>query len=206
MMSGQMHRILTGVQRRYGPVVRVGPNELLVADPDTLWRINGVRSGYGRGGWYSSVRFDPSGHSLLSEPDTALHDARKAQLVGGYAGKGRVNLEAAVDSQVAVLVKLLASKYLSKAGDAAQKAMDFGRVARYFTIDVTTLTGMGEPWGDLPTETDMFHFLGDSDAFVPFMHCISMAPSLRSFFSSPFFLALAGPKPTDKSGLGQFLG
>ena len=197
-----MHQILPEVQKKYGRIARIGPNELLIFDPETFLHINGVRSTYGRGGWYSSVRFDPYGHSLLSEPDTVKHDKRKAQLAGGYAGKGRMNLEKDVDSQLAVLVDLLRSNYATKNG---KRLMDFGRIARYFTIDVTTLTGMGEPWGDLPTETDMFHFLGDSDDFVPFMHCISMS-SLRGFFSSTFFLKLAGPKPTDKQGMGQFLG
>lgn len=202
MSSGRMHQILPEVQKKYGRIARIGPNELLIFDPETFLHINGVRSTYGRGGWYSSVRFDPYGHSLLSEPDTVKHDKRKAQLAGGYAGKGRMNLEKDVDSQLAVLVDLLRSNYATKNG---KRLMDFGRIARYFTIDVTTLTGMGEPWGDLPTETDMFHFLGDSDDFVPFMHCISMS-SLRGFFSSTFFLKLAGPKPTDKQGMGQFLG
>lgn len=205
MRSGKMHRILTETQRRYGPIVRVGPNELLVYDSETLWHINSVRSGYGRGGWYESIRFDPSGHSMLSEPDTERHDARKAQLASSYAGKGGVDLEAVVDSQIAVLVDLLQKKYVRKIGDEATKPLDFGCIARYFTIDVTTLAGMGKPWGDLAAETDMFHFLETADAFVPFMHCISMVPLLRSVFTSPTFLALAGPKPTDEMGLGRFL-
>jgi hypothetical protein len=144
---------------------------------------------------------------MLSKSDTARHDTRKARLASSYAGKGHVNLEAAVDCQVAVLVDLLERKYVCKPGDGGggTKVLDFGLVTRYFTIDVTTLAGMGEPWGNLAAETDMFHFLGDSDAFVPFMHCVSMMPSLRSLFASPFFLALAGPKPTDDKGMGQFL-
>jgi len=204
MSSGRMHKILMEQQRKHGPIVRIGPKELLVYDADTLWHINSVRSTYGRGGWYASIRFDPYGHSLLSEPDTAKHDRRKAQLAGGYAGRGRVDLEKIVDSQVAVLVDLLRTKYLSSA--EGTKAMDFGRIARYFTIDVTTLTAIGEPWGDLPTETDMYQFLQGSDDFVPFMHCISMSSPLRTFFSSSFFLKLAGPKPTDQNGMGKFLG
>jgi hypothetical protein len=208
MRSGRMHRFATEIQRQYGPIVRVGPNELLVYDPDTIWHINGLRSGYGRGGWYEGMRFDPYGHNLFSEPDTARHDARKAQLASAYSTRGGVNFESVVDSQVAVLVDLLERKYTNKPGDraVATKMMDFGIIAKYFTTDVTTHACMGKPWGDLPTETDMFHFLEDSAAFVPFMHCIGMVPFLRSFFASPFFLALAGPKTTDTRGLGQFLG
>jgi len=208
MRSGRMHRVVAETQRQYGPIVRIGPNELLVYDPETVWHINGLRSGYGRGGWYEAMRFDPDGHNIFSEPDTALHDARKAKLASAYSSRGGVDFEGVVDTQIGVLVDLLEKKYVQRqrGGAAATKVVDFGILAKYFTTDVTTHACMGEPWGDLPTETDMYHFLGDSEEFVPMMHCIGMVPMLRSFFASPFFLALAGPKTTDTRGLGQFLG
>lgn len=210
MRTGQMHRVAVETSRRYGPIVRIGPNELLVHDPDTVWHINGLRSGYGRGGWYEGMRFDPYGHNLFSEPDTARHDARKAQLANAFTTRGGVDFEAIVDTHVAVLVDLLARKYAvpqqKKPGDACRPMMDFGIMTKYFSCDVTTHACLGTPWGDLPTETDMFHFIEDADAFTPFMHSIGMVPFLRSFFASPLFLSVAGPKLTDKRGLGQFLG
>jgi len=39
-----MHHTLAELHRRYGPIVRVGPNELLIYDAQALWRINGARS------------------------------------------------------------------------------------------------------------------------------------------------------------------
>jgi hypothetical protein len=208
---GRMERVLAETQRRYGPIMRIGPNELMVYDPDTLWHINGVRSSYTRGGWYQSLRMDPSGESILSEPDTARHDARKAQVTAPYAGPRRlVNLEAAVDSQLAVLVDLLATKYAydpSRPGrDGATKALDFGGIIHDFTIDVMTLIVLGKPWGNVANETDTFQFVSIMDAFLPYIQLVAVVPLLRSFFTSSFFLALAGPKPTDKAGMGQFLG
>lgn len=203
MSTGRMHVRLAEEQEKYGKIMRIGPNELLVYDPETLWRINNVRSSYGRGDWYGSIQFDPYGHSVLSEPDTARHDNRKAKLAAGYAGKGVVNLEAKVDSQIAVLVNLLKTKYLGK--DKAQ-VVDFGRLIRFFQVDLVTLVGSGEPWGDLPTETDQFDFISIADSFVPFLHSFMMIPALRDFFASQFFLKLAGPKHTDQKGMGRFLG
>lgn len=183
--------------------MRIGPNELLVYDPETLWHMNSVRSTYGRGNWYASIQFDPYGHSVLSEPDTAKHDRRKAQIGSGYAGKGNVNLEQKVDSQIAILVNILKTKYLNKSG---QGIVDFGRLVRFFQIDLVTLVGSGEPWGDLATETDQFDFISIADGVVPFLHSFMMIPLLRDFFASKFFLSLAGPKATDKKGMGRFLG
>ncbi|KAI0414489.1 cytochrome P450 [Xylaria grammica] len=203
MNTGRMHLRLAEEQEKYGKIMRIGPNELLVYDPQTLWQINNVRSNYGRGDWYGSIQFDPYGHSVLSEPDTARHDKRKAKLAAGYAGKGAVNLEAKVDTQLAVLVNLLKSKYLAK---GKSHVVDFSRLIRFFQVDIVTLAGSGEPWGDLETETDQFDFISIADSFVPFLHSFMMIPSLRDFFASEFFLKLAGPKHTDQKGMGRFLG
>lgn len=203
MATGRMHLRLGEEQEKYGKIMRIGPNELLVYDPQTLWQINNVRSNYGRGDWYGSIQFDPYGHSVLSEPDTARHDKLKAKLAAGYAGKGAVNLEAKVDSQIAVLVNLLKSKYLVR---GKPHVVDFSRLIRFFQVDIVTLVGSGEPWGDLATETDQFDFISIADSFVPFLHCFMMIPTLRDFFSSEFFLKLAGPKHTDQKGMGRFLG
>ncbi|KAH8892948.1 cytochrome P450 [Thozetella sp. PMI_491] len=200
MRTGKLYQILIDLHDKYGSIVRIGPNELLLSDIDSLLPMSSVRSGYSRGAWYSSVRFDPYDHSLFSEPDTAKHDARKSKLTSGYSGKGKMNMEQDVDSQLEILVDVLRRKYMGR------KPMDFGRIARYFTVDVTTLVGMGKPWGDLATETDVFQFIETSDAFVPFMHTISMISPLGRFFSSSPMLKLIGPKPTDPSGLGKFLG
>ncbi|KAJ8120003.1 hypothetical protein ONZ43_g3176 [Nemania bipapillata] len=203
MSTGQTHLRLAEEQEKYGKIMRIGPNELLVYDPQTLWHINNVRSSYGRGGWYGSIQFDPYGHSVLSEPDTAKHDQRKAKLAAGYAGKGVVDLEAKVDSQLAVLIDLLKTKYLVK---GKSHIVDFSRLIRFFQIDIVTLAGSGEPWGNLATETDQFDFISIADSFVPFLHSFMMIPSLRDFFASEFFLKLAGPKHTDQKGMGRFLG
>ncbi|KAI3318433.1 cytochrome P450 [Xylariaceae sp. AK1471] len=203
MSTGRMHLRLAEEQEKYGPIMRIGPNELLVFDPQILWHINNVRSSYGRGDWYASIQFDPYGHSVLSEPDTAKHDKRKAKLAAGYAGKGAVNLEAKVDSQLEVLVNLLKTKYLAK---GKPHVVDFSRLVRFFQVDVVTLAGSGEPWGDLATETDQFDFISIADTYVPFLHSFMMIPLLRDFFASKFFLQLAGPKHTDKNGMGKFLG
>ncbi|KAI8944619.1 cytochrome P450 [Xylaria longipes] len=203
MATGRMHLRLAEEQEKYGKIMRIGPNELLVYDPQTLWQINNVRSSYGRGDWYGSIQFDPYGHSVLSEPNTARHDKRKAKLAAGYAGKGAVDLEAKVDSQVAILVNLLKTKYLVK---GKSHIVDFSRLIRFFQVDIVTLAGSGEPWGDLATESDQFDFISIADSFVPFLHSFMMIPTLRDIFASKFFLKIAGPKHTDEKGMGRFLG
>jgi hypothetical protein len=203
MNTGHMHLRLLKEQEKHGKIVRIGPNELLVYDAETLGHMNSVRSNYGRGDWYASIQFDPYGHSVLSEPNTTKHDQRKAKIIGGYSNKGNMNLEKDVDSQIAVMVDLIKTKY---ACQPESPLLDLGRLVRFFQVDLVTLVGIGEPWGDLKSETDQFDFIAISDTFVPFLHCFMMIPYLRDLFASKLFLMLAGPKATDEKGMGRFLG
>lgn len=201
MSTGQMHLKLNAEQDKHGKIVRIGPNELMVCDSEALWQINSVRSEYPRGLWYSSIQFDPYAHSVLSEPNTALHDKRKAKLMAGYNGQGRTDLEADVDTMVAELVNVIKTNYADKG-----KILDFALLIRFFQVDLINLVGSGQPWGDLKHEKDNFDFISIADTFVPFLHTFMMIPALRDFFASQFFLKLAGPKPTDSNGMGRFLG
>ncbi|KAI1383031.1 cytochrome P450 [Hypoxylon trugodes] len=202
MRTGRNQFIMAEQQEKYGKIMRLGPNELMIYDPETLWYINGARSTYRRGGWYDSAKFDPYGHNILSEPDTVTHDKRKAKVMSGYAGKGNVNIEQKVDSQLALLVDVLRKNHLQE-GD---NIVDFSKLIRFFQVDLVTLVGSSEPWGDLPTETDKFDFISLADGMVPFLDSFMMVPYLRNFFASSFFLTLAGPKATDKKGMGRFMG
>ncbi len=56
---------------KYGPVIRVGPNRVLVSDVDSLYRISGVRSQYKKAEWYKLSRVSKHGDNTLSilEPE-----------------------------------------------------------------------------------------------------------------------------------------
>lgn len=197
--SGQCDSRITRVQKKYGKAVRIGPNSIMIYDPETLWRINSARSSYGRGGWYESQRFHPDGDSVLSELNTTRHDKRKANLASGFAGKGLVNFEADVDSQIAALVRYIRDKVLDGQGNS----LDFSKIIRLFQLDLITLAGLGEAWGDLADETDHYDFLGSMDMLIPFIHSICFLPFLRKIVFSKLFLYLAAPKPSDKEGMGR---
>ena len=165
MASGRVQHVVAELHRRYGPIVRIGPNELMIYDAETLWRINGARSSYVRGPWHSTMKIDPAGDTLFSEPDPAKHDKLKAILAGGYAGRGRIDFERDVNSQIAILVELLKTKYICNDG---LKALDLGLIVRFFTVDVISLAGFGEPWGDLANERDTYNYLAAVEAITPY--------------------------------------
>ncbi|KAH8201851.1 hypothetical protein TruAng_004025 [Truncatella angustata] len=196
----RVHEVIVSVQEEYGKIVRIGPNDVLISDPETIWRINSARSVYGRGEWYGSTRINPYAHSLFSEMDTAKHDKRKAQLSFGFSGKGLTDLEGKVNMQLFVLIDVLKEKVRQGGG---QFVVDISRLLQYFQVDLITHAAIGEAWGDLTSEKDRFNYLDTGDRLFPSIHAAATVPFLRSLFFSPLFLRFFGPSTT-KGWLGYY--
>ncbi|POS69670.1 hypothetical protein DHEL01_v211938 [Diaporthe helianthi] len=200
--TGKCHTKIAKAQNKYGKAMRIGPNAIMVYDPETLWQINSARSTYDRSGWYESMKFHPEGDSVLTEMNTARHDKRKATLVPAFAGARSRNFEVDVDDRVASLVNYIRTKARAAPGNS----LNFSKIIRWFQLDLVTQVAFGEPWGDLADETDHYTFLGSMDKTMPLIHSVSMMPLFRKLFFSKLVLYLAAPRVTDKAGMGRSLG
>ncbi|KAI1874386.1 hypothetical protein JX265_004594 [Neoarthrinium moseri] len=189
----RFHQTAEDLQKRYGKIVRITPTDVLISDPDNLWRINSARSSYTRGNWYGSIRFNPYGDSVFSELDTAKHDKRKAKLTFGFSGKGLLDIEGSVDQHIAVLVDVLKNRINEGNGQAI---VDMGLLLQYFQVDLITLAGMGKAWGNLSSNKDHFQYLTTADKLFQFVHATSMVPTFRTVLFSPLFLRLFGASTT----------
>ncbi|KAI1318073.1 cytochrome P450 [Xylariaceae sp. FL0255] len=199
--TGQICDTLGEEQKKYGQVMRVGPNAISVYDPETLIHMHKARSTYPKAPWYDGIRMDWRGHSVLSEPDTILHDKRKAKLAKGFAVGGPKNLEKKIDSWIGALVVRIREKITN--GEAV---MDIGLLVQYFQVDLITEAGLGKAWGDLADDRDHYEYLAMNNTVLPFIHSFCYIPLLRGLLTSTWLMKLVGPKTTDKNGLGLFLG
>lgn len=93
------------------------------------------------------------------------------------------------------------SKYTS-----GQDVVDFAYIAQYFALDVLTDLAFGESIGFLTSETDLFKYIKKSADFLPLMELGTNHPWIHRLLTSRLLVLLAGPKPTDKTGLGAVVG
>ncbi|KAI8627705.1 cytochrome P450 [Xylariaceae sp. FL1651] len=112
-----------------------------------------------------------------------------------------MNLEGNVDASIAALVRCIRNKVAK--GDVT---MDIGTLLQYFQVDLITEAGLGAAWGDLAEEKDHYGYLEMADASIASLHTFASLPVVRAINTSSWFLSLFGPKTTDKTGLGLFLG
>lgn len=57
-----------------GPIVRVGPNEIICFDPDEIRRMLSIKSGYAKDKWYKIGQTNPSEENIMTILDP---EARK---------------------------------------------------------------------------------------------------------------------------------
>lgn len=202
--SGKAYWGQRDLHRKYGPLVRIGPNEIITDDPDILRGMSAVRSTFTRGEWYLTGRFNPYYDNLFTVLDTHGHKQARARVFAAYSGRETgAALEHGVDRQITRLIELLHRKY-AVAGDEAP-LLDIGRTTNFFTMDVITKLAFGHEFGYLE-EKDLHGFLQEVQSLWPTMSTVADVPYIRRIIFSKPFLKLFGPRPTDSHGFGSLMG
>ncbi|KAK3685320.1 cytochrome P450 [Podospora appendiculata] len=202
-LKGRQPTAIKEANDKYGSLVRIGPNELVTDDPDVLRRMMAVRSPYTRGPWYDAMRFDPARDNLLSTRDDVAHTNMRAKMAAGYSGKENESMESTIEAQIAKLIELIETKYLSTAQQ--YRPMDLAQKCQYFTLDVISHLAFGAPFGYLVQDDDVYDYIKMTAAVIPAMLVLANVPTLANVLQSRLFRGLL-PKASDKVGFGAFIG
>ncbi|ROW15878.1 hypothetical protein VPNG_02637 [Cytospora leucostoma] len=198
--TGQEAWVYKNLAKKYGHLIRVGPNLVLTDDPDVLRRIGGARSTYGKDGFYGSTIKHPDHENMFSTIDVPEHDKVKAKLAGAYGGRETLALEPIVDNFMTVLVQYLRTKCAQDPD--LNTVVELASVINYFTMDVITRVAFGREFGFLERDTDAHGILAANRVALRTNAIPIAVPWLRDITTSRWFLKAFGPKPTDKTGLG----
>lgn len=203
--SGKQYYVHRELHKKYGPLVRIGPNYVITDEPDAIKTVSSARSAYHRDGWYSTGRFNPYRDNLFTRLEPSVHSKAKLRLSGSYNGRETNNLEPNVDEQVQNFVGLLRRKYAVSAEVPSRPLLDLGPTSNYFTLDVITKVAFGHEFGYLREETDLFNFMQLVRELWPRMSTSADVPWIRRILFSKPFLLVFGPKTTDKDGFGALM-
>ena len=146
---------------------------------------------------------NPDEDNVLTVTENKTHHRLRAHLLAGYAGKGIDNEEQRVDEQIKKLIALVERKYLSTR--KTMRPCNLARTMQYLTQDVITAVRFGKAAGYLDVDEDMFGVLETSEFVLLPVHIISLLTILRKLLETSLVKPFL-PKPTDKHGVGRFLG
>ncbi|KAI5918647.1 cytochrome P450 [Camillea tinctor] len=204
-LSGRFHEYLRDVSEQYGPLVRIGPNELLSTDPNVLRMMSAVRSPYTKGDFYETGRIIPEKHTVVSLRDDVAHRMLRAKMSIAFSGKGNKDFgfSAGIDHQILALVNLINSKYISSTTD--YHPVQFFQKISNFTLDVIGEISFGGAFGYLKEDCDLYNYHEISESSLPIMNVLSVVPWLTKVAHKwPFNMML--PKEGDRVGFGRLMG
>jgi len=83
--TGRISHGLKDIQRKYGPLVRIGPSQVMFGDAETYRRMSSVRSEFTKGPWYGAAKVTPNQDSLFTSQDEAYRKEVKTKMTPGVS-------------------------------------------------------------------------------------------------------------------------
>ncbi|KAH8200594.1 hypothetical protein TruAng_005246 [Truncatella angustata] len=203
-LSGRFHEHLRNVSDKYGPLVRIGPNEVLSTDPEVLRMMSAARSPYTKGVFYETGRIIPGEETVVSLRDENAHRTLRAKMGTAFGGKENegFGFGAGIDRQLMSFIHLIDTKYISTATE--YRPVQFFRKASFFTLDVIGEVSFGDAFGFLNQDQDLYRYHEIHDESLPIMNIMGTMPWLaRVLYRWPFRLLL--PKEEDQVGFGRLM-
>ncbi|KAF4980148.1 hypothetical protein FZEAL_3767 [Fusarium zealandicum] len=204
-LSGRYHQHLKDAADEHGPLVRIGPNELLSTDPVVLRNMSAVRSTYTKGGFYASGRIVPDVDNVVSERDEVKHKAMRAKMAPGYSGKENegFGFEQGIDRQLLNFIALIERKYTSTVTET--RPVDMAEKTQFFALDAIGDVSFGEPFGYLTQDEDLYSYNEINVSSLSVMNIVSVYPWLTKIVHRwPFNTLL--PREEDQVGFGRLMG
>ncbi|RYP77944.1 hypothetical protein DL771_000803 [Monosporascus sp. 5C6A] len=206
LASGRSHEIWTEVNTKYGPVARIGPNHVIVDDPEITRRILAARSGYVRGPWFDSVRIDPHIPNIVSERDVKKHSKIRAKLAPSFTGRSVAAMEPIIDQLVLGWLNSLRKGFAGP----DQASCDIGQKIQFLTVDIITKLCLGDEIGCVKNDRDMHRILETVETGNQACQYFSVFLELNTLFFQlskvPALRRILFPKPCDSAGVGRLMG
>ncbi|RAK85091.1 cytochrome P450 family protein [Aspergillus costaricaensis CBS 115574] len=135
--EGQAHRKYLALHRKYGAVVRTGPNVLSVADPTAFREIYKAGGKFAKSASYS-VPKEIHAFDLFRQRNEKIHGEQRKLVARAYSMDSMVHLEPNVSSLLTSMVQKL---------DTLSGVVDLGVFLQLFAFDVIGAVSFSRPFG-----------------------------------------------------------
>lgn len=189
--SGQWHQDILGLHRKYGPVVRISPNEVSFVDRAALEQVYGHSTGTDKSWWYNAWGAKDTGTLLFNTTNAREHAFLRKRVAAAYSKTAIMTQEAKVQQ----VLDHLWGRFRQFAQDGQE--IDLQVWANYLGFDVVSQVGIGGPLGFIDN--------GDATGLLRSIHQIfyikgsfGYLPGQMQFLQWPMVQALikrlGGPK------------
>jgi hypothetical protein len=121
-----------------------------------------------------------------------------------YSGKENPTLEPSIDTHVKELIQLVRKYAAPRSATQCSKPMDLAKKIPYFTLDVISHVGLGEPFGDLKADEDLKDYLKSSEEGLKIGNT-AFAMGIAWLKETPVIGPAISPSEKDVSGFGRMM-
>ncbi|KAJ9606466.1 Cytochrome p-450 [Cladophialophora chaetospira] len=148
-LRGNMHVLFGQLHRKYGNIVRVGPNKVSIADPTLLPVIYGISSNYPKSPFYDTFTSNYQGSRLdnvFATRDPAWHKNMKSAVASTYSLSYLRQFEPLVDECCRLFIDGML--------DLAGQPLDLGEWLQWYAFDVIGNITFSRTFGMLKNRAD----------------------------------------------------
>ncbi|KAI0973508.1 benzoate 4-monooxygenase cytochrome P450 [Xylaria arbuscula] len=156
------HRRNVALHRKYGPVVRIGPNTISFSSAEALQTIHGSRQAYAKSDFYkpTSAQFEGAPLvNLFSARDINYHSSLKRRVGSLYTKTAAQSLEPKIDS----CVSLFTQKIAAQISHDNPVRLNLSSWVHFFAFDCLGEINVSRKFGFLETGRDINHIIETSD-------------------------------------------
>lgn len=175
-LGRRTERTHIALHRKYGDVVRLGPNVLSFADPRAIKIIYGLKKDVIKSDFYPVQQAVVKGHrlqSLFSTKDEGYHARYRRCVNHAFSMSSLVGYEPLVDSTTDAFIEETKSRYCDPG-----KACDFSRWLQFFAFDVIGELTWGKRIGFVDRNEDVDGIVKFVGNFLAYAGPIGQMPFL----------------------------
>ncbi|KAI0180673.1 putative benzoate 4-monooxygenase cytochrome P450 [Hypoxylon sp. FL1284] len=152
--TGRAHLIHEEIHRKYGEVVRIGPNMVSISNPEAIPTIYPMRPGFPKSDFYATLRpYTRDSGSLLAvfnTQDEKIHKTIKSPIAPLFSLSNVVSFEGLVEEVLECLEKQLDERFSDTGA-----TFNFGDWLQYFAFDVMGTLSFSKRYGFLDEGRDV---------------------------------------------------
>ncbi|RPA73663.1 cytochrome P450 [Ascobolus immersus RN42] len=193
----KMHLHELELHKRYGPVVRLKPDMLLIASAsylDTVFHLKCDKAAF------IDIEIAGFGDAVITARSHASHVRLRKRIASAYSMTNIRRMETSVDAIVVSLLHQLNTRFA-----AQKKACDFALWAQYFAYDVVTDVAFGRAVGFVEAGKDVAGLVGNFHRNLPVGNILVRVRWLAQLLAMVPGLRWAMPKSGDEVGVGVMM-
>ena len=191
--KGHHERTIVKVHQKYGPVVRIGPNVVSVADPAAIEPVLGLKANLDKTDSVRPLINTYEGEELpmlIAAIDAKRHARLRRPIAGAYSMATLLELEGVADNVISTMVRRLREKFV-RGDDDCDKTCPIDQWMAFFSFDFILQATFSKDFGFLNAGKDIDGLLSMLDLQFAYIGTVGTMPWIdKLLLKNPLLLML----------------